>query len=408
LARETGLKLKHSIIRRSAGVSGAFLIGHVFSYTLVFGANRILDAGGFGLFYAALLAITVLQSPTTALTFVLGRRIASENATAGPEQATRLTWVVIELCIKWGIPIAALFGVMLALAGPAIGVEAWQILLLIPGTVLAIVFVEVLRVSMQSMLLFNRANLLWLMSQGAQAFLSLALLRFSGRVWTGILGFLIGATLASAPFLTSFASAARARARLPTTATIRSLVRETPMILAYSLFILINSIDILLGYCVLSRAELDVYAGSAMLPKATVTATFAVAQVLLPVVVGQKMDGVAIHMSVLKAIVLAIAMSTAAFLVLWIATPFLQATSFAIRGLDFSMMMTMAAGAVALSALRIVVVAEGAMERYAVGLAQSAAVVVFVVLANCTRSSCGSFCSPPEQSSCCDGMAFLV
>src|SRR5262249_24647579 len=87
-----GLNLRHSIIRRSAGVTSAFLLGHVYSYALVFGANQILDSGGFGLLYAALLAITVLQSPTTAFTFVLGRRIASENAAGGPGQALPIGW----------------------------------------------------------------------------------------------------------------------------------------------------------------------------------------------------------------------------------------------------------------------------------------------------------------------------
>ena len=353
----------------------------MFSYALVFGANQILDSGGFGLFYAALLAITVLQSPTTALTFVLGRRIASESATDGPAQAVRTARLVIASCVKWGTPAAIVLGAVLAAVGARLGIEAWQILLLIPATVLALVLVEILRVSLQSLLLFVRASALWLTSQGAQVILSLALLYFTGRVWTGILGFLIGAGLASLAFAGSFANMSAGPVGSLTASMLRGLLRETPLILAYSLFILINSVDMLVGYWLLSRAELDAYAASALLPKAVVTATFAVAQVLVPVIVEQKMERISVNVSVLKAIAMAAGMSVAAAVVLWFGTPILQATPFAIRGLDFSVMMVLAVGAIALSAMRIIIVVEGAMQRYAIGLAQAVAIVLFIALA---------------------------
>src|SRR5262249_9039714 len=140
-----------------------------------------------------LLAITVLQSPTTAFTFVLGRRIASENAAGGREQAMQIGWLAVGSCVEYGTPLALLLGVVLAAVGSRLGIEAWQILLLTPATVLALVLAEVMRVSFQSLLLFIRASLLWLTSQGAQVILSLVLLLLSGRVWTGVLGVLLGA-----------------------------------------------------------------------------------------------------------------------------------------------------------------------------------------------------------------------
>jgi hypothetical protein len=60
--------------------------------------------------------------------------------------------------------------------------------------------------------------------------------------------------------------------------------------------------------------------------------------------------------------------------------PFVQATPFAIRGFNFSAMIMLAIGAVGLSMLRILVVVEVALQRYAVGLTQAGAVVLFLVL----------------------------
>jgi len=362
-------------------VTSAFLLGHVFSYALVFGANQILDPGGFGLLYATLLAITVLHSPTTAFTFVLGRRIASENAVGGREEAVRIGWLAVVYCVKYGTPLALLVGVVLAVVGSRLGIEAWQILFLLPATVLTLVVAEVIRVSFQSLLLFIRASMLWLTSQGAQVVLSLVLLALSGRVWAGVLGVLLGAALASAAFAGLFATIPRGQRVRLDASTMRNVPGAIPLVLAYSLFILMNSLDMLVGYWLLPRPQLGAYAASALLPKAVVTATFAVSQVLVPVIVEQKMDGLAVGVSVFKAIAMAAGMSMAAAAFLWLTTPFLQATPLAIRGLDFTVMMTLAAAAVALSALRVIIVVEGAMQRYAIGLAQSIPIVLFIALA---------------------------
>ena len=81
------------------------------------------------------------------------------------------------------------------------------------------------------------------------------------------------------------------------------------MIISYSLFILLNNVDMLVGYWLLSRAELDAYAASALLPKAIITATFAVAQVVLPVVTDQRVGGRSFRLSVVKGVAIATGMA---------------------------------------------------------------------------------------------------
>src|SRR5262245_62313878 len=62
--------MQHSVIRRSLLVSTAFAVGHLFHYALMFSANRILDPGAFGRFYAAISLLNILLTPATILSFM--------------------------------------------------------------------------------------------------------------------------------------------------------------------------------------------------------------------------------------------------------------------------------------------------------------------------------------------------
>ncbi len=371
--------MRHSIIRRSSGVTIAFLAGHAFNYALFWGANRILDSSRFGLFYTAVLIIGVTMSPMMAVMLVLARRFAEIGVKAGPQTVAAMAWRVLGLCIR-AAPFAVAAGVVLAAAAPWVGVQAWQVALLIPITVLTLVAVETVRTALQSLLLFARASTLWIVSNGTECLLSLAALYLFARVWTGIAGLLLGAMLAVVACLPWFSRAARREAADSGAAMALHLRREMPMIASYSLFVLFNNIDILLAYCLLPHEGLGIYAASAVLPKAIVTATFAIAQVVLPVVTEQRAGGLSFRLSAAKAVATAGAAAAVAAGLLWLAMPSIQRTPLAIRGLDFELMGNLAVAAVALSIVRVLVVIEVALQRYAVGLAQIGALVLFAVL----------------------------
>lgn len=368
--------MRHSIIRRSSGFTIAFLAGHAFNYALLWGANRILNPAAFGVFYAAFVTLTVAMSPMMAATLVLARRFAEIGAEFGHQQVATTTWRVISLCTR-AVPIALATGVVLAIAAPWFGIQGWQVVLLIPITVLALTVVEVIRASLQSMLLFVRASVLWVAGTGIECLLSLAALYLFTTVWTGIAGLLAGGVLASAACLPWFAAAVR---RQEVAVPGLHLRREVPMIVSYSLFILFNNVDMLLGYWLLSQQELGRYAASALLPKAIIAATFAIAQVVLPVVTEQRTGGISFRLSAAKGVAMAGVAAAFAAGLLWFVMPFIQRTPFAIRSLDFELMGILAIAAVALSIVRVLVVIEVALQRYAVGLAQTAALVMFVVL----------------------------
>ena len=70
----------------------AFVAGHVLNYALMWGANHLLDSGGFGLFYTAVLIINVLVSPMMAVMLVLARRLADAGAKQGRGRVVAMTW----------------------------------------------------------------------------------------------------------------------------------------------------------------------------------------------------------------------------------------------------------------------------------------------------------------------------
>lgn len=357
----------------------AFLLGHALNYALMLGANRILGAGGFGFFYTAVLSITVAMAPMMAITVVMARRFADLNATRGRDVVALITRRCLWWCILWATPAAILLGFVLATIGPWLGVEAWPVMLLIPATVLALVAAEILRSSFQSRLQFGLASVLWVLSQAAQCAFATAGLLWLGTVWAGIAGILAGATLVSVIFSIPF-FCGKNEIRTETADDIFLHFRKNvPMILSYSLFILLNNIDILVGYWLLPRSSLDIYAASALLPKAIITATLPVAQVVLPVLIEQRSVGHSSRLSILKAIVLTTGMGVMATFALWLIVPIIQDSPLAIRGLDSDIMIILLVGAIALSATRVLVVIELALQRFAVGLAQAVAILIYMV-----------------------------
>jgi O-antigen/teichoic acid export membrane protein len=373
------LNLRHSIIRRSAAVTTVFVAGHALNYALMLAANHLLDAGGFGLFYTALLIINVLLSPMIAVMLVLVRRLADVSARMGRPQVVAMTWQVLRGCMR-ALPVVGVVAALLAYAAHWLGFEAWPIALLIPLTVLALLATEILRAAFQSMLLFGWQNAVWLASTGTQFLFSAGALWLVPRVWTGIGGVLLGAVVTFAAFVPWFIRDKRLAPPEPQPEMSFDLGKELPVIFSYVLFIVLNNVDILVGYWVLPRAALDVYAASSLLPKAITTATFAVAQVVLPVLVEQKADGLSGRRSVVKAVGMVLVVGALGAVCLWIVVPYLQKTPLAIHGLNFPIMIVLAIAAVALGAIRVLVVVEIALRRSSVGLAQIGAILLFVLI----------------------------
>jgi hypothetical protein len=317
------------------------------------------------------------MAPIMALLLVLGRVLADAAVTLGQASVARITVRLIALSLRRGIPAAALIAVLLIPLAAQFGVETWPLLVLIPAAVLTFVVSELLRISFQSLLFFRWASAQWIASQAAQFACVVATLLIWHRVWPGILGIVIGAALVAAAFSAWFF---REAGKAPSTGSDRlgiAIKAELPLLVSYSLFVLINNMDILLAYWVLPRAALDVYAASALLPKAIITATFPIAQIVLPVIVDRRAGGLSIRYPLVKAVAMAVGMGCMGTAVLWLIVPYLQQTPVAIRGLDIEIMKILTLGAIGLGAARVLVIGEIALKRSLLSIAQALAVVAF-------------------------------
>ena len=395
--------MRHSVIRRSAAVLVAFAAYQAINYLMLWAANHLLGPGGFGLFYTAFLVINLLLSPILAVILVWTRRLTDVGTRLGREQVMAMTWRALTTCLR-ALPFVAVLAALLAVASWWLGFEGWSIALLIPLTVLAFVVIEILSASFQSMLLFGWQIAVWLAGGIARLGFVVTALWLMPQVWTGLIGILAGAVVASAAFIPWFLTPGRATPTRPAVVA-SEVAHELPMVVGYSVFVLLTNADILVGYLLLPRSELDIYAASALLPKAITMMTFAVTQVLLPVIVDQRADGLRYRHSILKGFAMTLALGGAGAAVLWLAVPWVQLSPIAIHGLDFQVMMVLAGAATALGVIRVFVVVEIALQRYAFGLAQIGAVIVFALL--CVIST-GSALRIADLYAAVSGMFMLV
>ena len=365
--------MKHSIIRRSILFIGAFFLGHTLNYVLLMAANRFLT-DGFGLFYTAILATTVLMAPGVAALMALSRRYTILFSQGGESLAIADCLALFSRGLKVGLPVALAVALGLALVGPSLGIESFPLMILIPLAALALLAVELERVLFQSMLRFVWSSVLWVVSQASQLILALVPLALGGRVWMVFAGVVLGAAM---PAWVSFRKLGRRAAGAVSAPSAQPLELKTdiPFIASFSLFILLCSLDILIAYWRLPKAMLDVYAASAFLPKAIVTATLPVAQIVLPVIISQRADGLSARFSIVKAFGLVTLVGLAAALFLVVALPLLQQTPLAVRKLDMGIVSTLALGAVALGAARLAMVIRLSADQRGLALLQSGPII---------------------------------
>jgi hypothetical protein len=132
---------------------------------------------------------------------------------------------------------------------------------------------------------------------------------------------------------------------------------------------------------------LGIYTASSVLPKAIVTATQPVVQIILPVVISIQGEGEDTSPAVLKAIIAAFALGAAAFVVLWVGSDLACGAPHGIRFCTSPLMLLLAAAAVPLSVIRTLVTADVAHGRYWLPHLPFLALAVFAAAMTLTKVS---------------------
>jgi O-antigen/teichoic acid export membrane protein len=381
--------MQHSVIRRSLMVSVAFAIGHLFHYALMFSANRILDPGAFGRFYAAISLLNVMLTPATVLSFMLAKHFAGVFSAAGIAALSSELKMLMHRHGTAGLILVVLSAVGLMFVGFLLGADAFLLLLLVPGVALSIYLFEMARAALQGMLDFYAYSAAWIIWRAGQYALAVAALSFAGAAWAGMAAILIAtiaATLVLLRVIYARAHAAPAAFEGVSWAPFRVTAAVT-FGLQYGIFVLISNVDVLLAYVVLSNEELGAYSASSFLPKAIVTATLPVTQVMLPVMSASSEQQPRRLTALLKALGVTAFISTAGVVVLVLGADLACNDRFGIRFCAPWLLGVLALGAIPLSLSRVLMVAGLALDSDRRIIVPAAVVIGFAVAASVWAAS---------------------
>ena len=385
--------MRHSIIRRSLILTTFYISGHGFYYLLLLIANGMLDPIGFGRLYTGWAVLNVLVAPISIMALLLSSYFAQANASNGPAFVSRMLARVAAIALPWAAATVLLLEVLFYLGGRLIGVDSLALILVLPLTAVSFLGVEILRASLQGTLRFaayGASWFLWCVAQCAVGALGLLLTRspwgcFAGMLVANLLtlGGLCWAVAGGGP---TAPAAPAATADSPELASY-SLRRALAFCSAFVGFVLFNNADIFLAYLILSPADLGIYTASSVLPKAIVTATQPVVQIILPVVISIQGEGEDTSQAVMKAIFAAFALGAAAFVVLWAGSDLACGAPHGIRFCTSPLMLLLAAAAVPLSVIRTLVTADVAHGRYWLPHLPFLALAVFAAAMTLTKVS---------------------
>jgi len=362
-------ELRNSIIRRSLGVVGFYVLGHAFNYLLLVTTNRTLAPEIFGLFYICISLINVLVTPSLTVVWSLAQRLSIIAAAGSTEAVLAELGRNLRQLLGWGALGAAAIAAALLLFGRLIGVDSLAIIPFIPAVALTSIMVELLRAAFQALQRFAWFSATWVLWCALQYVCAMAGLLLLGTVWAGLAGLLLaglamgvlGWTVLNGSSAPASGPRDRAAAAAPIGATPLTAKRLAPLVCGYGLFTLFVNLDVLLAYLLLERQQLGAYVASSLLPKAIVTVTLPVAQVLMPVVVARVQAAQSTRPSLVKALLAVTVLAGMGALVLGLGRGLVCSSRFGLRFCDPGLMKTLALAAVPLCVLRVLVVGSLAL-----------------------------------------------
>ena len=349
--------MQHSVIRRSLYIVLFVIAGHGFYYLLVLAANARLDPIGFGRFYLGWATLNILVAPGAVLTLALSGHFAEAFRRHGAAGIGSTLWSVGARLLPWALILLVALEALLLLGGKVVGADSALMIAVLPLTALSSVMVDSVRAVIQGTLRFVLFGASWLVWCIAQFVIGAGVLVLIGEPWAVFLGMLCANCVT---FVCLVAVVWRMGAVTATTKdgpatqsdfAVQSLRHMVPLCLTLGVFVIFSNADVLVAYLKLTGVELGIYAASAVLPKAIVTATQPVAQVILPVATSIRGDNLKIREALLKALGVTFALAACGALALWLVSAQVCGGRFGIKFCDTGLLLLLAGAAVAVSSV---------------------------------------------------------
>jgi O-antigen/teichoic acid export membrane protein len=382
--------MRHSIIRRSFVLTTFYISGHGFYYLLLLIANALLDPPGFGRFYTGWSILNVLVAPIAIIALLLSGYFAKANSVDGPACVAGLLRRCAAIALPWTAAALIALEVAFYAGGRLVGVDSIVLLLVLPPTAISFLGVEMVRASLQGMLRFTAYGVSWLLWCATQCIFGGIGLWLTRAPWGCFAGILVANLITIGGLVRTVVGDRAAAPPLPAdgpSIAPYSLRRAVGFCSAFVGCVLFINSDIFLAYLFLDPADLGVYTASSVLPKAIVTATQPVVQIILPVVIAIQGEGRDTSGAVRKAIAAAFALGAMAFCVLWAGSDLVCGAPHGIRYCGSPLMLLLAAAAVPLSVTRTLVTADVAHGRYWLPHLPFLAIAVFAAAVALTRTA---------------------
>ena len=362
--------MRHSVVRRSLYVSLFYVAGHAFYYVLILLANSRLEPADFGRFYLGWAILNIIAAPGAVLTLALSGHFAEVHRIYGPAKVFSALRAAVTTLFPWLLAVTVMSEIVLLFSGLALRSDAVIMIALLPLTALSSVLVDTVRAVFQAALQFVWFGASWLIWCISQFVFGAALLLLTGAPWAVFLGMLIANCLtlvcvlvASWRLGTDTAYAAGGRA-VQSQFAAHSLRYILPFCTALGAFVFLNNFDVFVAYLKLSGVEFGAYAASAVLPKAIVTATQPVAQVILPLATHIRGQNLKTREVLLKAIGMTFALAVLGASALWLVSGEVCGSHYGIQFCDVSIMPLLASAAVAVAVTRTAILADLLSGRY--------------------------------------------
>jgi O-antigen/teichoic acid export membrane protein len=339
--------------------------------------------------------LNILFAPGAVLTLSLSGHFAETFRQNGAAGIRPTLWSVGAKLLPWALAVLVGLEVLLLFGGRLAGADSALMIAVLPLTALSSVMVDSVRAMLQGALRFVSFGASWLLWCIAQFVVGTGALLLIGEPWAVFLGMFLAncvvfvCLLAAVWRLGGVASADTDGATVQSDFPMQSLQNMVPFCLTLGAFVILSNADVLVAYFKLNGVELGMYAASAVLPKAIVTATQPVAQVILPVATSIRGDNLKIREALLKALGTTFVLAGVGAIALLLVSGEACGGRFGIKFCDSWLMLLLTSAAVAISVTRTAIVADVLGGRLWRPLLSAVALIAFAT-ANWPGSSTGT------------------
>lgn len=353
--------LGRSIVRRSAIVLGFTLPGMVLNLLLLYVAAELMQAEAFGVLYVAISAANTLVAPSHILTLFYTRHFVEAGITGGSEQIVHAFRRFVRRIWLWGLPISALVFVAIGIAGLALEITAFGVVILIVLIAFGAYLGDSVRAALQSLQRFVALGAYGLVWMALRFVLGTAAILGLGTAWAALCGlFLAGVAV----FLGGYRHLTHGRPAPAEPATDPALGTLPAIALSFGFLIAIFYLDVMLAYILLDGEALGTYSASSVIPKGIIIATVPILQVFFPTFLFSRQETVRLKSALLlKGLAATLVIAGAVIALLLAAPDAVCGGSYGISRCDAPVMVMIAIGTLPLCILRVLVVVQFARGR---------------------------------------------